>query len=105
MRAAKQRQERPRILARIENFPIWETTQKEFDKIPYAKDLEEDFLKTCSIGSLFRSDNEIGSRYVVIGQIVKGDDMFCSQWGAGLCVPERGINRFRVKIGEFILQY
>lgn len=80
-----------------ETYPIKEMTYEEFNQLP--RDVGTEFLQTCPIGTWFVCRPEVN---MVVGQIVKGDDLFCSQWGAGLSVPERGINRYSVTIVEKI---
>jgi hypothetical protein len=45
---------------------------------------------------MFVCDNSDTLDLHVVGQVVKGDDLFCDQWGAGLVVPDRGVNRYLV---------
>ena len=71
-------------------------SRAEFDHLAQGKDLD---LNTCPLGTTFVCKPfELLPGIVVVGQVVRGVDMFADQWGAGLSVPERGINRFRVEI-------
>jgi hypothetical protein len=83
---------------RILSYPIKRMTQEEVDRLP--RDVEVDFFRTCPIGSLFLCSSKTPELedLVVVGQVVKGDDMFADQWGGGLCVPDRGVNRYRLEI-------
>ena len=85
--------------ARIRNFPEKHLTQEEFDQLPNGRKFESNFLETCPIGTWFKCHpSDICPDIIVIGQVVKGGNMLCDQWGAGLCIPERGINRYRAII-------
>jgi len=75
-------------------YPIIQLTQSEYAQIPRAEDLPRGFLNTCPIGTLFRCR---GSNKI-IGQLVKGDDALGEQYGAGLSVPERFVNRYRIQV-------
>lgn len=83
-------------LARIMLLPVKRMTQIEVETLPGANEpLPDGFLETCPIGTWFmcRQQHELP---LVVGQIVIGDDLLCDQWGAGLCLPERGVNRYRL---------
>jgi len=75
-------------------YPIMQMTRAQYDGIPCAENMPIDFLETCAIGTKFRCR---GSSEI-IGQVVKGDDAFCSQYGAGLSVPARFVNRHRARV-------
>ena len=82
---------------RIMRYPEKTLSQGEFDKLP--RNVDREFLNFSPIGSWFVFDPipEIPNIQIV-GQIVTGDDLFAEQWGAGLSVPIRGINRYRIII-------
>ena len=97
-RAIERQQQR---IDMIRSFPPMELTPDELGGIPRAEELPEGWLATCGIGSMFVCrKSELAPDMTVVGEVVKGDDLLCGQWGASLCVPERGINRFRVEIFE-----
>ncbi|MBI1833618.1 MAG: hypothetical protein HYR90_02215 [Candidatus Andersenbacteria bacterium] len=93
----KQRKEEKRLEI-IKRYPLTLVTSAEFSAFPRREDLPEDFLQESFVGTQFVFASEQPKDPVVIGQVVKGDDLLCSQWGAGLCVPTFGINRYRVRI-------
>jgi len=86
------------LKARVQKYPVVEITKQELENIPKAQDLEEGFLKEANIGFQFICRNSLGIDEIILGHVVKGDDLFCDQWGAGLSVPAKGINRYRVKV-------
>jgi len=92
-------QERQAVL-KIMGYPIKKFTQEEFSGLPGGEKnrLPPDFLKICPIGTWFVCRQNNFTDIVVVGQVVKGNDLFCDQWGAGLSVPERGINRYRLQL-------
>jgi len=96
----KESQESKSLRERIKNYPLKTLSQKEFEKIPAAEDLEEGFLETCPIGTWFRCKrSELCPEIIVIGQVVKGMDAFCDQVGASLLsLRYREINHYRVEI-------
>ena len=98
-RAAEEK--RRQKAAGIRAFPVRSLTREEFAKIITADQLPEGYLKTCPIGTWFvcRPNNDV-SEVTVVGQVVEGNDLICDQWGSGLGVPARGINRYRVEIVE-----
>ncbi len=83
------------------NYPFMELTPEQFDRIPKAEVLSKDFLKYEDIGFKFRCKGSTSVENTVIGEIVRGRDVIAEQFGAGMLdVPERFVNRYRVKIVE-----
>ncbi len=83
----------------IFKFPVIGMTNEELAKIPNSDTISNHFLQTCPFGTKFICrKNRFHPDAIVIGKVVKGEDLFCAQWGAGLSVPDRGINRYRVEI-------
>lgn len=76
------------------NFPELTLTKEEFLTLTAGETLGENDLKYVPIGFRFkcRGDHE------VIGVVVKGMDAITEQFGAGLSIPERFVNRYRAKI-------
>ena len=98
-RAAEEK--RRRKAAGIRSFPVRRLTKEEFAGIITADQLPDRYLETCPIGSWFVCrPNEDVPVVTVVGQVVDDKDMICDQWGSGLGVPARGINRYRVEIVE-----
>lgn len=95
---AKVREERR---ARVMRYPVRYFTQAAFDSLPKAAEQPLGFLQTVEIGTYFvcRPSSELPDA-VIVGQVVKSEDVLAEQWGAGLAVPDRGINRYRVVISE-----
>jgi len=84
---------------RISRYPIKEMTEQEFANFPRGDSVTREFLEKCPLNTWFICrKNEFVPDVVILGQVVKGDDLFCDQWGAGLAVPERGINRYVLKL-------
>ena len=88
---------------RIEKYPIIEFTQDEFNKIPKSDSFTIEWLRKESfIGFRFICKPSEASllkpEIIAMGEVVKGDDLVCEQWGAGLSVPAKGINRYQVRI-------
>lgn len=72
----------------IANFPILNMSLEEFQKLQIpGPDID---LRTVEMGYTFRCKPTTTTNEIVVGQIVKGDDLFCDQWGSGLAVPARG---------------
>ena len=84
----------------IFKYPVVEMTREELTKIPNGDAVPIDFLQTCPVGTKFICrKNRFLPDLVIIGKVVKGENLFCAQWGAGLLsIPDRGINRYRVEI-------
>ncbi|MDD5165628.1 MAG: hypothetical protein PHG25_03820 [Candidatus Pacebacteria bacterium] len=81
---------------RIRKFPIREMSATEFDQLVREKPVD---LKTCPLGTWFVcTPFELTPDVTVVGQVVTGLEMIANQWGAGMSVPERGVNRYRVKL-------
>ncbi len=55
-------------------------------------------LNAVPIGFQFRCCPSRHTSEIVIGTVVKGEDAFVAQWGSGLSVPDRFVNRFKVKL-------
>ena len=78
-------------------YPRKEITESELKALPRPDSKE--FLYTCPFGTWFvcRPHPEF-PQVVIIGQVVAGKDLDVYQWGSGLSIPERGINRYRAVI-------
>lgn len=70
-------------------------TYEQFKKIGRAEDFDKDFLKYCPMGTVFICSGSTGLEDAVIGVVVKGLEALADQWGAGLCIPDRFVNRYR----------
>lgn len=88
-------------LKRIESrskFPPMEFTMAEYDALPRSEDLIEEFgerhLYSANIGLKFKCTGGEKLEDTVVGHLVKGNDAICEQYGAGLFVPERFVNRY-----------
>jgi hypothetical protein len=93
---AERERKKPLIIANIRRYPIKVMCKEEVAELP--RNVSTDFLKTCPLGTWFISaDSNLIPGVTVVCQVVKGDDMFAENW-AGLCVPERGINRYRLQL-------
>lgn len=74
-------------------------SKEDFETLPKAEAATRDFLAACPLDTWFiSSQSELVPGIIVVGQVVKGDDLIGSQYGAGLCVPERGINRYQLQL-------
>lgn len=92
--------EAARALARqkqsILRFSEKEMTKEYLAALPKGETLD---LYTCPIGTWFVCKPfPLLPDVIVVGQVVKGGDALCSQYGAGLSVPDRFVNRYRAKI-------
>lgn len=89
---------------KIMRFPIVELTQTQFDEIPKAGDFSTDYLRNEApfdfkfICRLWEYLPEV----IVMGHLVKGVEAICEQHGAGMSVPDKFINRYRVEIVETV---
>ncbi len=80
----------------ILGYPEKVFTAKKFASLPKGNNVN---FQGCKIGTWFLCNPYRHlPGVVVVGQVVGGDDMFVDQWGAGLSIPERGINRYRVRL-------
>ncbi|MFA6463980.1 MAG: hypothetical protein WCV55_03165 [Candidatus Paceibacterota bacterium] len=94
--AQKKQEEMSKQIKSIMAFPIKELSMREFVTLPRGEDVN---FQTCELGTWFLCKPFVPlSDITVAGQVVRGLDLFTSQWGGGLSVPERGINRYRVQI-------
>jgi len=75
-------------------YPVMQIKRAQYDKIPRAEDLPEGFLETCEFGFLFRCR---GSNNI-IGKLVNGNDAIGDQYGTGLSIPKRFVNRYRTRV-------
>ena len=92
-------------IEKIRDYQLVELTQKEFDKLPKAGDFIVEWLRNeAPIGFEFicRRADWIPDDLVVLGHLVKGKEAICEQYGSGLSVPEKFVNRYRVKIVEAV---
>jgi hypothetical protein len=77
-------------------FPVVEMSKHVFENLTIPANSTE--LKYMPFGTVIRCvDKEVPSP-TVIGQIVKGEEAIASQWGAGLSLPERFLNRYEVEV-------
>lgn len=92
--------ELPHRIHRIMRYPIAKFTRKKFDALPKLKELK---LYECPMGTwLSWPDFEPALPDVrVVGQVVPGLEAIAEQWGAGMSIPERYVNKYRV---EFIAE-
>lgn len=88
---------RRRETERARCYPEVLLTQEEFDRIKNSPSAD---LDTCPLGTWFIYKKQDAAGITVLGQVVAGDKLIASQWGAGLCVPERGANSYRLKLVE-----
>ena len=84
----------------IVKYPIVELTQKEFDELPKSGSFGIDWLRNEAPFDFkfICKPSELVPDVVVMGHLVKGMEAICEQYGAGLCVPKKFINRYSVKI-------
>jgi len=80
-------------------------TFEEFSSIPRAEDLPAGFLKACRFGFRFKCAGSKDATNTVIGVVVRGLDALVDQWGAGLSIPERFVNRYRAQVTTPLLDY
>ena len=81
------------------SYPVKEMTREQFNNLPKGENMGTWYPATCLLGSWFVF-NEIPflpSDKIVVGQVVSGINLLADQW-AGLSIPERGINRYRLVI-------
>ena len=83
-------------IRKVKAFPKKVMTSKEFACLPMGRDIN---LENCPLGTWFVCTPLEGFSGVVLGQVVKGLDLFANQWGH-LCPPSRGINRYLLEIVE-----
>jgi hypothetical protein len=87
-------QEAIEVAAKIQKYPICHMNVKTFCSLPRGKEID---LEHCPLGTWFMCTSyEALPDMKVVGQVVEGKEMLCDQWGSGLSVPERGINRYRL---------
>lgn len=91
----------PETLAKIRRLPVIKLTKAEFDKTPKAGSFTKKWLqKEAPFGFKFicRPFPECPKDLIVLGHLVKGVEAIASQYGAGLFVPEKFVNQYRVVI-------
>ncbi len=76
----------------IRKFPEKQMTAADFALLKRGRDID---LHTCPIGTWFVcKPSEHLPDITVVGQVVEPEKMFENQWGAGMSLPLRGINRY-----------
>jgi len=84
--------------AYVRGFPVMRCTQREYDEIPRAEDLDKGYLQICPLGTRFRfKDSGDTPETTVIGEVVDVKDLLSSQAGGcaqGLHEREAN-NRYR----------
>ncbi len=94
-RLREERRKTREVRAGIDRFPLRTLTREEFGTLPKGSELD---LKTCPLGTWFVcAPFPPALEVIVLGHVVSPGDMICEQWGAGLSLPERGINRYRLQ--------
>lgn len=89
--------EQAKRIRTVMDYPVKRITIEELNSLPKGDAVAGNFLKTCPFGTWFCCTSP-SSEVTVVGQVVRGADIFISQYGAGSAIPERGINRYRVEI-------
>lgn len=86
-----------RTAARVRSYPVRHLSQAELARLPKGAGLN---LYTCPLGTCFvcAPHPHLPREIVVVGEVVAGDQLLCDQWGAGLSLPDRGINRYRAEV-------
>lgn len=79
-------------------YPVVEMTRDSLEKL--AVPTSAGALKYMPFGTVVRCVDKGVPSPSVIGQIVKGEEAIAAQWGAGLSLPERFLNRYEVKVLE-----
>lgn len=80
-------------------YPVVEMSRDVFEKLEVPRSAEA--LKYMPFGSVIRCVDKGVPSPTIIAQIVKGEEAIAAQWGAGLSLPERFLNRYEVEvIGE-----
>lgn len=77
-------------------FPVVEMSKDVFEKLTVPENATA--LKFMPVGTVIRCVDKGIPSPTVIGQIVSGEDAIASQWGAGLSLPERFLNRYEVEV-------
>jgi hypothetical protein len=88
--------------AKFLKYPQVRFSHEDFIGIPKAESLPEGFLHRCPIGTLFICKKSDESEVTVVGQVVNGLDALADQWGSGMSLPERFVNRYRVVVDPAI---
>ncbi|MBP6858761.1 MAG: hypothetical protein KBC33_02935 [Candidatus Pacebacteria bacterium] len=96
LRRKKKAQEEHRAIERILSFPIETLKLSELQLLKKADEID---LNNCELGTWFicRPFAPLPN-VIVLGHIVKGEEAIMSQFGGRTCIPERWINRYRVKL-------
>jgi hypothetical protein len=99
MREEKAYQRRVQDAERRQKVLKWPQVQMTGEQFAALKSQKID-LQTCPLGTWFVYKKPLPylPGVTIIGQVVKGLDMFCDQWGAGLSVPDRGARKYRLEI-------
>jgi hypothetical protein len=79
-------------------YPVVEMSRDVFEKLAVPPSAET--LKFMPFGSVIRCADKGVPSPTIIGQLVKGEEAITSQWGAGLSLPERFLNRYEVELVE-----
>ena len=87
------------LAEKVRNYPEMLLSLAELDSIDRAEDQPEGFIKYVPIGTLFRCLPHPEVKDIVIGQVVKFEDAFEDQWGAGTGPEtERVVNKYRAVV-------
>jgi hypothetical protein len=97
--AAKRHQAEQALRKRVARYPVRQMSRKEYTRLKAASvDLN---LNTCRLETWFAcKPDELAPDLIVVGQVVRGDELIASQLGAPMSVPKRGINRYRVQFTD-----
>jgi len=92
-----------RVLAAREkyaSYPVKEMTRVQFGQLLAEENLGIGYLALCPIGTWFvcAGNPLLSGDKIVVGQVVNGTDLSADQLVAGLSVPERGVNKYRLAI-------
>ena len=83
-------------------FPLLELLPAQYDALPRAECLEEDFFKYCPLGTMFLCKGANSIDDAVVGVLVKGTES--TQIGAPMSPPDRWIDRFRpVIVDDYVI--
>ncbi len=77
-------------------YPVVEMPRDVFEKLEVPPSAEA--LKYMPFGSVIRCADKGAPSPTIIGQLVKGEEAIAAQWGAGLSLPERFLNRYEVEV-------
>lgn len=85
-----------RVRSQIETYPYERMTAVDFAAVKRQIDID---LHTCPLGTWFvYPPHPAFPDVVVLGQVVDSLHMIAKQWGSGLSLPPRGVNRYRLQL-------